>query len=145
MQLQQNNDTSTKPPRDSRSHNAPPIASRKGEEQTATGEPSAHSDVEKVKKRKKEKSAEKLRTQEQKLAEIEPPVSLPPPSHVPSTTDAFRDWYLAKLADTFETEIEGINDADAPVGSKVLLQALESNLTLFSEQEKRVALASEGG
>ena len=63
-----------------------------------------------------------------------------PTSHLPSTDAAFHDWYLAKIADCFEAEIDGLNTADAPVGPKVLLQALESSLSLFSPAERRAAV-----
>lgn len=146
--MQQNNATNTKPTQTSGlGHaDAPRTASkikRKEDKQVK----SAIKTEKKGEKQKKESKADKSKSQDRELDEIlEPPLqSVPPPSQLllPTTNNAFHDWYLAKLADNFESEIEALNDVDAPVGSKVLIQALESNLALFSPQERKVALAAE--
>jgi hypothetical protein len=145
--LQQSNVKPTKPPQTSGSghlDDAPlHIPSSKKEQKKEKLAEKRNLDIEKKeKKKKKEKNAEKISLQQQKLDEIEPPQP-PPPQILSSASNAFRDLYLAQLADIFESEIESLNDADAPVGSRVLIQALESNLSLFSEQEKKVASAAE--
>lgn len=113
-------------------------------------------------KKKKDKAAkkEKKKSKEAKPAPTEPETRISQPTEpelaqrseqqqqdvvtLPTTDAAFHDWYLAKVADCFESEIEDLNAADAPVGPKVLLQALESNLVLFPEAERRAALAGAG-
>jgi hypothetical protein len=145
--LQQNNATTTKPTETSGlehldapgPHSASKIQRREEEQVTPA--------IKTHKNRNNENKAEKFKSQDRGVDEIlEPPLqspSPPPPSQpqLLSTTNAFHDWYLAEIADNFEPEIEALNDADAPVGSKVLIQALESNLALFSPQERKVALS----
>lgn len=145
--MQQNNATATQPTSGLEHADDPHTAleiKRKEEEQVNP----AIKTEKKEKKRSKKTKAEKFKNQERGIDEIlEPPLQSPPPPptqlQIPSTTNAFRDWYLAKLADNFESEIEALNNADARVGSKVLVQALESNLALFSPPERKVALAAE--
>lgn len=72
------------------------------------------------------------------------PPAPPAAPALPAADDAFRDWFMARLAEDFEAEIEGLNEADAPVGTRALLQALDASLALFSPAERRVALATAG-
>ncbi len=148
--LQLNNANATKSSQSSRLDHptAIPTSEKKKSAAEQTSAPNLEPEKKEKKSKKKDKSVEKSKSQDKELDEAEklslPLLPSPPQQHVPSSNHtAFREWYLAKLADNFEAEIEGLNDADASVGSKVLIQALESNLTLFSSQERNVALATQ--
>lgn len=139
--LQQNNAPSTKPSQPTRLEHQHKVAPLK---KSAPPEANAHLEPQTNNNNNKKKSSENIKSQRQQEGdEIEPPLPSPPPPQqlLPSTSDAFHDWYLSTLADNFESEIEGLGN---DVGSKVLIQALESNLGLFSAEEMKVALATAG-